>query len=62
LSEREIEVLRLIAAGRSNAQIARELYLALGTVKAHIHHIYAKLLVRNRTQAVARARELRLLD
>ena len=61
LSEREVEVLGLVAAGRSNAEIARELYLSLGTVKAHIHHIFGKLLVRNRSQAVARARELRLL-
>ena len=61
LSEREIEVLELVAAGRSNAEIARELYLSVGTVKAHVHHIFGKLLVRNRSQAVARARELQLL-
>jgi LuxR family maltose regulon positive regulatory protein len=61
LSEREIEVLALVAAGRSNAEIAQELYLSVGTVKAHVHHIFGKLLVRNRSQAVARARELHLL-
>jgi LuxR family maltose regulon positive regulatory protein len=61
LSGREVEVLKLVAAGRSNAEIARELYLSVGTVKAHVHHIFGKLLVRNRSQAVARARELRLL-
>jgi LuxR family maltose regulon positive regulatory protein len=61
LSEREIEVLELVAAGLSNAEIAGELYLSVGTVKAHVHHIFGKLLVRNRSQAVARARELRLL-
>jgi LuxR family transcriptional regulator, maltose regulon positive regulatory protein len=61
LSEREIEVLELVAAGQSNAEIAREPYLSVGTVKAHLHHIFGKLLVRNRSQAVARARELRLL-
>ena len=61
LTEREREVLRLVAAGLSNAQIADELYLALGTVKSHIHHIYGKLLVSSRTQAVERARELDLL-
>jgi LuxR family transcriptional regulator, maltose regulon positive regulatory protein len=61
LSEREVEVLELVAAGRSNAEIAGELYLSVGTVKAHVHHIFGKLLVRNRSQAVARARELRLL-
>ena len=62
LSEREIEVLELVAAGRSNAEIAGELYLSVGTVKAHVHHIFGKLLVRNRSQAVARARELSLLS
>jgi LuxR family maltose regulon positive regulatory protein len=62
LSERELEVLRLLAAGRSNAEIAGSLYLAVGTVKVHVHHIYGKLLVRNRTEAVARAGELGLLD
>ncbi|TCJ20020.1 helix-turn-helix transcriptional regulator [Rubrobacter taiwanensis] len=61
LSEREAEILALVAAGRSNAEIARQLYLSVGTVKAHIHRIFGKLLVRNRSQAVARARELRLL-
>jgi LuxR family transcriptional regulator, maltose regulon positive regulatory protein len=62
LSDRETEVLALVADGRSNAQIAGELYLSVGTVKAHVHHIFGKLLVRNRSQAVARARELHLLD
>jgi ATP/maltotriose-dependent transcriptional regulator MalT len=61
LTERERDVLELVASGRSNAEIARELYLSVGTVKAHVHHIFGKLLVRNRSQAVARARELRLL-
>jgi len=62
LSDRETEVLSLVADGRTNSQIAAELYLSVGTVKAHAHHIFGKLLVRNRSQAVARARELRLLD
>jgi LuxR family transcriptional regulator, maltose regulon positive regulatory protein len=62
LSGREVEVLELVAAGLSNAEIAGELYLSVGTVKAHVHHIFGKLLVRNRSQAVTRARELRLLD
>jgi LuxR family maltose regulon positive regulatory protein len=61
LSGREVEVLELVAAGRSNAEISGKLYLSVGTVKAHVHHIFGKLLVRNRSQAVARARELRLL-
>ena len=61
LSEREIEVLRLIASGCSNKEIARELILAIGTVKRHTANIFNKLDVRNRTEAVARARELDLL-
>jgi LuxR family maltose regulon positive regulatory protein len=61
LSERELQVLRLVAAGKSNLEIATELVLAVGTVKAHTSNIYGKLGVRSRTQAVARARELNLL-
>lgn len=61
LSEREMEVLRLMAAGLSNRQIARKLVLSLGTVKTHLHNIYGKLEARNRPQAVDRARELELL-
>jgi LuxR family maltose regulon positive regulatory protein len=62
LSDRELEVLRLIAAGLSNREIAEELVIAVGTVKRHINHIYGKLGVHSRTQAVARAGELGLLD
>jgi DNA-binding CsgD family transcriptional regulator len=61
LSEREIEVLRLLATGRSNREIAAELYVATGTVKAHLNHIFRKLDARSRMEAVTRARELRLL-
>jgi LuxR family maltose regulon positive regulatory protein len=61
LSERELEVLRLIAAGLSNHEIAGELFVALSTVKKHINHIYGKLDVRSRTQVLAKARELGLL-
>jgi LuxR family maltose regulon positive regulatory protein len=61
LSEREIEVLALIGAGLSNAQIADRLVIAAGTVKRHLDHIYGKLEVHSRTQAVARARALKLL-
>jgi len=61
LSERELEVLRLLAAGLSNREIAEKLIVAVGTVKAHIHNIYGKLGVQSRTQAVARARELGIL-
>jgi DNA-binding CsgD family transcriptional regulator len=61
LSERELEVLQLIAAGLTNRQIAGELTIVIGTVKAHTSNIYGKLGVSNRTQAVARARELKIL-
>jgi len=61
LSERELEVLRLIAAGLSNREIAQDLIVAVSTVKTHVHNIYGKLGVAKRTQAVARARELNLL-
>ena len=62
LTERELEVLRLVAAGRSNRQIAAELYLALGTVKTHVHTIAGKLGAANRVEAIVRARGLGLLD
>jgi LuxR family maltose regulon positive regulatory protein len=61
LSERELEVLRLVADGLSNQEIADALILAAGTIKAHVHNVYGKLGVRGRTQAIARARELGLL-
>lgn len=61
LSQRELEVLQLIAAGYRNQEIAVELVVTLGTVKSHTAAIYRKLDVQNRTQAVARARELGLL-
>lgn len=61
LSEREIEVLRLLAAGLSNQEIADELFISAGTVKWYAHNIYGKLGARGRTQAVARARERRLI-
>jgi LuxR family maltose regulon positive regulatory protein len=61
LTARELELLELVAGGLSNRQIAAELYIALGTVKSHLHNIYGKLNAQNRAQAVARAKELGLL-
>jgi LuxR family maltose regulon positive regulatory protein len=61
LSEREMEVLALIAAGKSNRQVAKDLFVAMSTVKTHVNNIHRKLDARNRTQAVSRARELGLL-
>ena len=61
LSQRELEVLRLVAEGFSNDEIGKRLFLALDTVKGHTRRIYDKLQVRRRTEAVARARELGLL-
>jgi len=62
LSERELEVLRLIAKGLSNDQIAKDLFIAQGTVKRHITNLYGKLAVESRTQAVAKAREIGLIQ
>jgi LuxR family maltose regulon positive regulatory protein len=61
LTDRELEVLGLLAAGMANQQIATELVVALETAKKHVSHILGKLGAANRTQAVARARELGLL-
>jgi len=60
LSARELEVLHLIAEGLSNDAIAQKLYLSTSTVKVHLKHIYGKLDVNSRTQAVARLHELNL--
>jgi len=61
LSQREIEVLRLMAEGRSNHEIAASLIIAVSTVKSHINNIFGKLGVASRTQAVARGRRLGLI-
>jgi LuxR family maltose regulon positive regulatory protein len=61
LSDREIEVLKLIAEGKTNAGIADSLYISVSTVKTHINNLYSKLGVETRTQALARAREYHLL-
>ncbi len=62
LSGREIEVLKLIEGGLSNQDIAAKLFITITTVKRHISNIYAKLEVKNRTQAVSRGKELGFFD
>ncbi len=62
LTDREREILSLIAHGQSNQQIADTLFITVGTVKGHINHILSKLDVQSRTHALARARELGLLE
>lgn len=61
LSERELEVLRLLAAGYKNQEIADKLVVVLGTVKTHLQSLYRKLEVNGRVQAVSRAKTLKLL-
>jgi LuxR family maltose regulon positive regulatory protein len=61
LTARELEILRLLAAGRPNQAIAEELFVTLDTVKKHVTHFLGKIGAANRTEAVARARELGLL-
>ncbi|WP_267977393.1 response regulator transcription factor, partial [Acinetobacter baumannii] len=62
LSEREFQILQLIAEGQMNKEIARSLAISAETVKWHIKNIYAKLKVNSRTQAMSRALEMKLLD
>lgn len=62
LTAKETQVLRLVATGRSNEEVAESMFVSQGTVKWHLHNVYAKLQVRNRTAALSRARGLRLLD
>ena len=61
LSERELELLRLIAEERSNREIADQLFLSVATVKWYLTHLYSKLGVQNRTLAILRARQLNIL-
>lgn len=61
LTRRELEVLRLVAQGASNRAIAESLVVTTGTIKTHVSRIMGKLGARNRTEAVARARELDML-
>jgi LuxR family maltose regulon positive regulatory protein len=62
LSQRELEVLKLIEAGYSNQEIATKLVISIATVKRHISNIYAKLGAESRTQAISRGRELELFE
>lgn len=62
ISKREYEVLELIAQGLSNQEIADKLFVSTSTVKTHISNIYSKLDARRRTEAIKRAKELRLLS
>ena len=61
ISEREYEVLQLLAAGYSNKEIANRLFVSLNTIKTHLAHVYDKLDVNRRTQAVHKAKALRLI-
>jgi ATP/maltotriose-dependent transcriptional regulator MalT len=61
LSERELEVIRLLADDVSNQYIAEKLNISLGTVKTHVHHIIEKLEVKNRRQVVQRVKDLNLI-
>jgi DNA-binding CsgD family transcriptional regulator len=61
VSEREYEVLTLLAVGLSNREIAERLFVSPNTVKTHLAHLYEKLAVSRRTQAVSKAKELRLI-
>ena len=61
LTERELQVLRLMATGLTSPEMAKELVVSVNTVRTHIQHIYQKLAVHSRHEAVVRARELDLL-
>ncbi|HVW98221.1 MAG TPA: response regulator transcription factor [Mucilaginibacter sp.] len=61
LSSREYEVLQLLANGLSNAEIAERLFLSVSTIKTHVSNLFVKLDVKSRTQAIGRAKELRII-
>lgn len=61
ITEREYDVLKLLADGHSNGEIAKKLFVSANTVKTHLAHLYGKLGVSRRTQAVCKAKSLRLL-
>ena len=58
ISEREYEILNLVTKGHTNQQIAEQLFISLSTVKSHLQNIYQKLDVKNRTQAIQKAKQL----
>lgn len=62
ISERELEVLTLVAAGLSNKQISDKLFVSVNTTKTHLSHLYEKLEVKRRTQAVEKAKSLKLIE
>ncbi|MDQ3791527.1 MAG: response regulator transcription factor [Actinomycetota bacterium] len=62
LSARELEVLGLLASGKTNSEVARYLFVSVGTVKSHTGNIYRKLGANNRAEAVSRAGDLKLLS
>ena len=61
LSERELEVLSLLASGKTNSEVAKDLFVSVGTVKSHTGNIYRKLGAKNRAEALTRARDLGVL-
>ena len=62
LTEREYDVLKLLVKGHSNADIAEDLFLSVSTVKTHVSNLFVKMSVKNRTQAMEKARRLRLIS
>jgi len=62
ISERELEVLELVAKGLSNKQISEKLFVSINTTKTHLSHLYEKLEVKRRTQAVEKAKSLNLIE
>ncbi|MEO9885890.1 MAG: LuxR C-terminal-related transcriptional regulator [Balneola sp.] len=62
ISERELEVLELVARGLSNKQISDKLFVSINTTKTHLSHVYEKLNVKRRTQAVEKAKSLKLIE
>lgn len=62
LNGREYEILQLLAKGYSNAEIATRIFLSLSTVKTHVSNLYSKMDVKSRTQAIAKAKQLRIIE